>query len=136
MQIGDELQLANGTVVAITAMQVERLDAPQTTYNFEVSEAHTYYVSNSKVLVHNSCRGKNKLKPNPEANGAHTTYKRDPISKKITNYATYEPNPLNPSGFDEVLRFDGVGATHGGVSTPHVHIGGNVRPAFPWEIPS
>lgn len=26
-----------------------------TTYNFEVAESHTYYVSNSKVLVHNKC---------------------------------------------------------------------------------
>ena len=57
LQIGDKLQLANGTVVSITAMQVERLDAPQTTYNFEVSEAHTYYVSDSKILVHNMCQG-------------------------------------------------------------------------------
>ena len=51
LQIGDKLQLTNGTVVAIKAIQVERLDVPQTTYNFEVSEAHTYYVSDSKIFI-------------------------------------------------------------------------------------
>lgn len=135
LRSGDELLLADGTIVAIEAVTAEKLSEPETTYNFEVADSHTYYVSELNVLVHNDCRGKNKLKPDPDAKGPHTTYKRDPVSKKITNYATYKPNPLNPSGFDEVLRFDGVGASHGGIPTPHVHIGGNVRPAFPWEIP-
>ena len=34
-----------------------------------------------------------------------------------------------------VLRYDGVGKSHGGVPTPHVHEHNLVRPANPWEIP-
>ena len=135
LKVSDKVLLSDGTTAIIEVIEVEHLSDIETTYNFEVTDFHTYYVSDAKVLVHNSCRGKNKLTPNPEAKGAHTTYKRDPVSNRITNYATYEPNPLNPSGFDEVLRFDGVGGSHGGIPTPHVHIGNSVRPAFPWEIP-
>ena len=57
LKVSDELLLANGTVVTIDSMHVEKLSKPETTYNFEVSEAHTYYVSDAKVLVHNKCPG-------------------------------------------------------------------------------
>ena len=90
------------------------------------------------MLVHNlncgkSGRGK-KLAPDPKAKGTHTTFKRDP-SGKVTHYTTFQPNSRNPSGFDEILRFDRVGKAHGGVPTPHVHTPQEVRPAFMWEIP-
>ncbi len=39
----------------IEAIQVEELETPETTYNFEVEDFHTYYVTESKVLVHNMC---------------------------------------------------------------------------------
>lgn len=55
LKVSDELLLANGTVVAITAIQVEKLDVSQATYNFEVDDFHTYYVSGSKILAHNKC---------------------------------------------------------------------------------
>lgn len=73
-------------------------------------------------------RGKNRLQPNPEASGDHSTFKTD-IDGKITNTATYKMNPQNPSGFQEVKRVDRVGAPHNGVPTPHVHENGKVRPA-------
>ena len=56
LQIGDKLLLANGIAITITAIQVEKLSIPETTYNFEVADFHTYYVSDSKVLVHNMFR--------------------------------------------------------------------------------
>jgi hypothetical protein len=37
-------------------VQHEILEAPVTVYNFEVEGWHTYYVSDSAVLVHNTCR--------------------------------------------------------------------------------
>lgn len=56
----------------------------------------------------------------------------------------WKPNPQNPSGFDEVKRYDGTGGSHYNkvkgtdVDTPHVHdpkatVG--VRPPEDWEIP-
>ena len=41
--------------VIIEGIKVEKLKKPETTYNFEVADYHTYYVSESQVLVHNLC---------------------------------------------------------------------------------
>lgn len=89
-------------------------------------------------------RAKNKIKPDSNATGAHSVYKRDPKTGEITNYKTYEPNPYNPSGFQEIKGYDGVGAGHTNsvtgidILTPHVHdknTPGGIRIPEPWEIP-
>ena len=132
---GDKVLLSSGGYAIIEFVKSKHYDKPQTTYNFEVKDFHTYFIGIG-VCVHN--RGCNVLKPDPNAKGAHSTFRRDPKTGQITHYATYEPNPLNPTGFDEVLRYDGVGKAHGGIPTPHVEgksIPGRVRAAYPWEIP-
>ena len=55
LQISDKLLLSDGTCAIIEQIEVEQLATPETTYNFEVEDYHTYYVSDSKVLVHNVC---------------------------------------------------------------------------------
>jgi hypothetical protein len=87
-------------------------------------------------------RGGNRLKPVASAEGPHSTFKRGQDGN-ISNTATYEPNPKNPSGFDEVKRVDLTGAPHNNpdgtdVPTPHVKERGQkgVRPAKPEEIPA
>lgn len=47
--------LSDGTYAIIEAIDVEVLKSPETTYNLEVEDFHTYYVSDSNVLVHNRC---------------------------------------------------------------------------------
>ena len=86
-------------------------------------------------------RAANKLKPVEGAEGAHSAIKRGPDGK-ITNTATYTPNPKNPSGFDETKRVDVTGKPHTNsdgtkVPTPHVHEAGqkDVRPAKPDDLP-
>jgi len=74
------------------------------------------------------------LKSDPEAQGDHTVFRRGPDGT-IEHYTTYKSNPRNPSKFDKVLRYDGVGKAHNGVPTPHIHEGKIVRPAKPHEIP-
>lgn len=74
----------------------------------------------------NTGRGRNNIKPDLDAQGSHSVFKRDPNTGEITNYKTYEPNPKNPSGFDEVIGYDGVGKSHANPVTgedlmPHVH---------------
>ena len=41
--------------VIIEAIEVEKLAVPQTTYNFEVADFHTYFVGENPVCVHNLC---------------------------------------------------------------------------------
>lgn len=96
----------------------------------------------SKVLKASAGgRAKNKLEPDPRAEGAHSTRKVDE-NGKTTNYATYEPNPQNPSGFQEAKRVDIVGRSHRNpdgsiVPVPHVKETGvkGVRPARQDELP-
>ncbi len=33
---------------------MQKLEAPETTYNFEVEDYHTYYVGEASVCVHNA----------------------------------------------------------------------------------
>ena len=52
----DYVLISDGTYGIIQTVKVETLFVPETTYNFEVADYHTYYVSDSKVLVHNNCK--------------------------------------------------------------------------------
>ncbi len=51
---GDELTLADGSTATITKTYGEQLEEPVIVYNFEVSDFHTYYVTDNGVLVHNA----------------------------------------------------------------------------------
>jgi len=87
-------------------------------------------------------RGKNHLAPDANAEGDHTVFRRGGDGE-ITNYATYEANHKNPSGFQETKRVDLAGQPHYDkaarryIPTPHVKEAGEkgVRPADPSEIP-
>ena len=60
---GDIVLLSDGSCATIEAIEVEKLAIPQTTYNFEVAESHTYYVGNLSILCHNRCKlAKNMVK--------------------------------------------------------------------------
>ncbi len=56
LKVGQSVLLADGTCAVIEKIRVQKLRAPETTYNFEVEDYHTYYVSDDKVLVHNDCK--------------------------------------------------------------------------------
>jgi hypothetical protein len=143
MRLGDKCLLANGKTAILCEHSIQELDKPVATYNFEVAESHTYHVGQNGICVHNSCRGGNNLKPDPNAESAHSTFRTD-ANRKVTHYAEWSPNSKNPSGFDLVKRFDGIGGAHTNsftgieVLTPHVHgkiIPGGVRKPFFLELP-
>ena len=47
--------MLNGEYVVLEQVQHELLESPETAYNFEVEDYHTYYVGLCSVLVHNKC---------------------------------------------------------------------------------
>ena len=47
--------LSDGSYGIIKSIKVEKFPEPETTYNFEVEDFHTYFVGESEVLVHNAC---------------------------------------------------------------------------------
>ena len=119
--------------------------AGRTLYNSkgDASPGQAQEQSKPKVTDY-SGKAKNKLLPDLNAVGDHTSFKRNG-SGTITNYRTWQSNPRNPNGFDLVKGYDGVGNSHynkvTGVNVypPHIHdkaIPGGVRPAEPWEIPT
>ena len=55
LKVGSKLLLSSGKCVTIEEIQVEQLSESETTYNFEVADFHTYYISESNILVHNKC---------------------------------------------------------------------------------
>lgn len=55
LKVGTKVLLTDGSYGIIEAVKAIHNDEPETTYNFEVADFHTYYVTESKVLVHNVC---------------------------------------------------------------------------------
>ena len=55
LETDDKLLFSNGEYGIINHIEVEVLSKPQTTYNFEVEDFHTYYVGENEVLTHNKC---------------------------------------------------------------------------------
>ena len=51
---GDKVLLSDGSYGIIQSVEVTRLAVPETTYNFEVEDFHTYYVGENGVCVHNA----------------------------------------------------------------------------------
>ena len=54
LRAGDILVMLNGEYVVVEQVQHELLETPVTVYNFEVEDFHTYYITESQILVHNA----------------------------------------------------------------------------------
>ena len=58
LKAGDKVLLSDGEYGIIQSVKVEELSSPETTYNLEVEDFHTYYVGERSVCVHNvGCNG-------------------------------------------------------------------------------
>ena len=51
---GDKVLLSDGMLCEVEGVTLKQLETPETTYNLEVDDFHTYYVSDACVLVHNA----------------------------------------------------------------------------------
>ena len=61
---GDKVLLSDGTLCEVEGVTLKQLETPETTYNLEVADFHTYYVSDACVLVHNAnCGDFKKVDP-------------------------------------------------------------------------
>ena len=81
LRAGDILVMLNGEYVVVEQVQHELLESPETTYNFEVEDYHTYYVGRSTTLVHNKCQvetgGAKDYSVHDTRNGAFRAAKRE-----------------------------------------------------------
>ena len=88
----DKLVLSDGKEVGTEGIRIERLEKPETKYNFEVEDFHTYYVTESEILVHNKCKpvspvklSKNEIKKIDAEN-----YKRIYIGNKGSRFDIFK----------------------------------------------
>ncbi|KAF3361875.1 Uncharacterized protein PHSC3_001642 [Chlamydiales bacterium STE3] len=94
-------------------------------------------------------KGKRKrFSPDKNAEGAHSTFRRDPDTGEITHYETFKPqtNHRNPNLWESEKRYDNGSSSEGHfnkvidkyINVPHVHephTPGGVRVPENWEIP-
>ena len=58
LKAGDKVLLSDGKYGIVKSVKIHALKTPETTYNFEVEDFHTYYVGEDSVCVHNAgCGG-------------------------------------------------------------------------------
>ena len=91
LRAGDILVLVNGEYVIVEKIQHEILEAPVTVYNFQVEDYHTYYVSQTGVLVHNMCASPRKT---------NVSKAESPVWNSLNNYK----NGLKSSGTGRNLK--------------------------------
>ena len=101
LQVGDNLVLLDGDYVVIEEIQLESLDVPVCVFNLQISDSHTYYVTELGILVHNKCSGsyeiefksgKNYVGKGSEARmnvsaRIHSTVYNDPVVSMKWEYA-------------------------------------------------
>ena len=109
---GDLLTLADGSAARISGVYGEKLDEAVVVYNFEVEEFHTYYVTDTGILVHNV---------NPAGGCGVTGNKSGSVSKKaiilqegrngtvveVKSYA--EADTLLKEAFPDYQKVNGIG---------------------------
>ncbi|WP_242847863.1 polymorphic toxin-type HINT domain-containing protein, partial [Fervidicella metallireducens] len=95
LRAGDKLLLRSGKIVIVEMVQHEMLERPVKVYNFEVKDWHTYYVSDSSVLVHNKCTRSEKY-----IAGKVTGYTRHGINQAISRNNV----GVKPSAILNILR--------------------------------
>ena len=122
LKVSDQVLLSDGSRGVIEQIEIQNLDSAETTYNFEVADFHTYYVSESNVLVHNDCPANKKaLVELIKENGKSKPMSMNDAETLVQWGKEYGLN----------IRID-MGHTTGSLvsRSPHLHTGFNS-----WHIP-
>ena len=99
LRAGDRLQLVNGEYVVVEQVQHEILESPVTVYNFEVADFHTYYVGDTRVLVHNKCKPDSPVKVDPKTLkdvDVHA-FKGEFVRKNVAHWDVFKDTANNSS---------------------------------------
>ena len=111
LKVSDRLLLSDGTCAIIEAIQIKKLEKSETTYNFEVADFHTYYVSESNILVHNLCTTELK-QGTKEWNKAVKDIKNSTNKKGKLNYIVKDQQTAVKLMEEAGLPFKGKGFIH------------------------
>ena len=101
LRAGDILVMLNGEYVVVEQVQHELLESPETTYNFEVEDFHTYYVGDTEVLVHNKCGDKiSTSRPASVADGKITGYTKHGLESAMG----HDGHGIKPSAILDIVK--------------------------------
>ncbi len=112
LKVGDKVRLEDGTTGTVEKAKHVALDTPVTVYNFEVEDFHTYYVSEQKVLVHNTCAATEKNTQVAKSSNnvsANKTFGNSGTVQESTSYDTEFLEWLNKGESDNTVYFGMVG---------------------------
>ncbi len=94
IEAGDYVVTAEGIETEITF--VEKIEVEPTTYNFEVEDWHTYFVSDAEIWVHNKCP---KIKYGELDSLGRATGVEATITGDMINTGTKAKQSIIPAGF-------------------------------------
>ena len=117
LRVGDVLVTLDGSALIIERIYREHLETPETTYNFEVEDFHTYYVGDQEFLVHNKCKG-GETEATKRGREVHKNWDYgEGVAKEqrigpgarvdgidFKNHIVYELKPNNPRAIQKGLR--------------------------------
>ena len=120
LKAGDKVLLSNGEYGIIQSVKVEELSSPETTYNLEVEDFHTYYVGENSVCVHNSNCGPNEQWVDTYEDAKQVANQH--VGPNASNYRG-KPNIKVSSDGLKVARFDtDPTTTHVINKGPHINL--------------
>jgi len=96
---GDMLRTYDGKLLKVQKVEIEKLDEVINVYNFEVEDWHTYFVSDTEVLVHNMCQD------------AKVSYADSPSPEQllgIEHANIKNPKDLRPDLYEDIPLRDGI----------------------------
>ena len=120
LRAGDILVMLNGEYVVVEQVQHELLESPETTYNFEVEDYHTYYVGESSVHVHNACKNDFQTKATKNQSA---TFKSERAARNFARTKVGK-SPINV-GNNKLRSQNGVWqyrAKPGDLAQRHIHL--------------
>jgi hypothetical protein len=151
-KVAGSLAIYQAPAIAVSALEKKILSA--TTNKASTVAAQSLVTKSTSQVAKGGAEVTKKAVRNTfvadvNASGAHTVFRKDPLSGKITHYEMFRPqtNLRNPNAWESVKRFDNSGKfkqSHFNkvldkhIFEPHIHdptFPGGVRPAHLWEIP-
>ena len=126
LRAGDILVMLNGEYVVVEQVQHELLESPETTYNFEVEDYHTYYIGSRSILSHNKCSNPGG-RHGGEAHRSKVASIKNDLTQKGWNVSVNESR-VNVGG--SKYRYPDVVATKGGV-TRYYQVGKATKAGIP-----
>ena len=83
LQKNDNLWTIENEFIPVLSVEIKTLDNPVLVYNFEVEYAHSYFVSEEKILVHNSCSAKNSYRQKSMYFGENKSFGNNTYHRKM-----------------------------------------------------